>query len=327
MSLTSLSALLGAPVQSGGLAGYGLVPPPPVYPYKWIAVRPRFTQFNNELALTPLQHADGVTKSGGVVGCLNRHYYDSVSRTDNSFFIGSWGKNTAVRPPRDVDVYFVLPVEVYYRFQGHMWNRQSALLQEVKGVIAETYPDTDMSGDGQIVLVRFGSYNVEVVPAFPLTNGSYRICDTNDGGRYKENNPKAEVNYIEAIDQATNHNLRPLIRMVKAWQEYCCVPIKSFHLELIAAELLAQSQWRMYDFFWFDWISRDFFLFLYWKANTSITVPGGSEVINLGNDWQSRAESAYWRAVKACDYERDNQIVQAGDEWQKIFGQQIPRTV
>lgn len=327
MSSSSLSALLGGSIQPGGLTEYGLAPAPQVFPHQWIAVRPRFTQFNSELALTPLQQTDVVTKSGGVVACLNRHYYGSDSRIDHSFFIGSWGKNTAVRPPRDVDRYFVLPVEVYHRFQSHAWNRQSALLQEVKGVISETYPNTDMSGDGQIVLVRFESYSVEVVPTFLLTNGSYWICDTNNGGSYKETNPWAEVNYIDTVDQATNHNLRPLIRMTKAWQEHCSVPLKSFQLELIAAEFLAQSPWRIYDFFWFDWISRDFFQYLYWKANKSITVPGSPEVICLGDDWQSRALSAYWRAVKACGYEWDNQIAGAGDEWQKIFGQQIPRTV
>jgi hypothetical protein len=115
--------------------------------------------------------------------------------------------------------------------------------------------------------------------------------------------------------------------MGKAWQAYCSVPIKSFHLELVGAEFLAQSPWRLYDFFWFDWILRDFFLYLYWKANTWITVPGSGENIYLGSDWQSRAESAYWRAVKACDHERENQVAEAGEEWQKIFGQQIPRTV
>lgn len=321
MNPSSLSSLLG------GLGTYGLSPAAQVHPHKWIGVRPRFKQFNSELALTPLQRTDGLTKSGGVVGCLNQHYYGSESRTDHSFFIGSWGKNTAGRPPRDVDLYFVLPVDVYYRFERYIWNKQSALLQEVKGVLTETYPDTDMSGDGQIVLVNFGSYNVEVVPAFPLTNGNYWICDTSNGGRYKETNPPTEANYIETVDQATNRNLRPLSRMMKAWQDYCSVPIKSFQLELVAAEFLAQCPWRIYDYFWFDWISRDFFAYLYWQANKWISVPGTGETIYLGDDWQSRAESAYGRAVKACDYERDNYVVLAGEEWQKIFGQQIPRTV
>jgi len=327
MSQIPLSSLLGGLVQTNSLSQFGPSPTSSSAPLRWIGVRPRFTQFNHELTLTPLQRTDGLIKAGGVVGSLNRRYYGSNSRTDNSFFIGSWSKDTAGRPPRDVDLYFVLPVEVYYRFEQHCWNKQSALLQEVKGVLAETYPDTDMSGDGQIVLVNFGSYNVEVVPAFLLKNGGYWICDTNDGGRYKETHPSAEVSHIEMVDQATNRNLRPLIRMMKAWQEYCSVPIKSFQLELVAAEFLAQCPWRMYDYFWFDWISRDFFAYLYWKANKWISVPGSGESIYLGDDWQSRAESAYSRAVKACDYERDNYVMLAGEEWQKIFGQQIARSV
>jgi Second Messenger Oligonucleotide or Dinucleotide Synthetase domain len=327
MSLTSLSSLLGVPAPSVGLAGLGVTPAPYSLPPRWIAVRQRFERFNKELALTLAQQLDAQTKWGGVVGCLNRHYYGSDSRADNSFFIGSWAKSTAGRPPRDVDLYFLLPIKVYHRFERHLWNRQSALLQEMKNVLSVTYPETDMTGDGQIVLVGFGSYNVEVVPAFALTNGHYWICDTNNGGRYKETDPWAEVNYIETVDQATNHNLRPFIRMSKAWQEVCSVPIKSFQLELIAAEFLAQSPWRSYDFFWFDWIARDFFLYLYWKANSWIAVPGTGEAIYLGSGWQSRTESAYWRAVKACEYERDNRVAEAGEEWQKISGQQIPRTV
>jgi hypothetical protein len=196
----------------------------------------------------------------------------AASQTDNSFLIGSWGKDTAMRPPRDVDLYFLLPTAVYNRFQTYAGNQQSALLQEVKGVLANTYPNTEMSGDGQVVVVRFESYNVEVVPAFLLTNGRYWICDTNDGGRYKESDPWSEVNHINAVDQANNHNLRPLIRMMKAWQMNCSVPIKSFQVELLAADFIAQSPWRLQDYFWFDWIIRDFLLYLYHRANTFVVV-------------------------------------------------------
>jgi hypothetical protein len=311
--LEALAAVPATPLPSIGL--------------QWIAVRQRFTQFHNNLSLTPRQFLDGMTKRNGVVNCLNWRYHGSTSDTDNSFFVGSWGKDTATRPPRDVDLYFLLPPAVHARFEAHLWNRQSALLQEVKCNLAETYPDTDMRGDGQVVVVRFESYSVEVVPAFALTNGRYWICDTNGGGRYKETDPWAEVKYIDAVDQANNGNLRPLIRMLKSWQSFCSVPIKSFQLELLAADFIAQSPWRLHDYFWFDWITRDFFAYLYHRANTFITVPGTLETIYLGNDWQSRAESAYRRAEKACDHERYNRVEAAGDEWQKIFGTQIPRTI
>src|SRR5260221_7582671 len=178
----------------------------------WIDVRPRFEQFQRELALTSPQVDDGKTKRAGVVNCLNHHYHSVNSETDNSFFIGSWGKQTAIRPPRDVDIYFLLPPAVYHRFQNYVGNRQSALLQEVKNVISKTYPNTDMSGDGQIVLVGFGSYAVEVVPAFHLTNANYWICDTNNRGSYKEKDQPAEAAYIEQVDAAHNRNLRPPLR-------------------------------------------------------------------------------------------------------------------
>ena len=324
---TSLYALLNpnSGIPGSGLFGLPYIPPPPAP--KWIAVRERFTQFHHNLALTPLQHRDGFTKRNGVIGCLNRHYYGSNSGTDHSFFVGSWSKDTAIRPPRDVDLFFVLPVAVYHRLQGHLWNRQSALLQEVKGVLAESNPDTEMRGDGQVILVRFGTYSVELLPAFLLDNGRYWICDTHDGGSYKETDPWAEVRYIDAVDQTSNRNLRPLIRMLKGWQAYCAVPIKSFQLELLAADFIGNSPWRLKDFFWFDWITRDFFAYLYHRANTFVVVPGTLERIYLGNEWQSRAEAAYHRAEKACRYEESNLVLAAGEEWQKIFGQQVPRTV
>lgn len=293
----------------------------------WIAVRQRFEQFHRNLALTTLQQVDGLTKRNGVVSCLNRAYYGTYSDTANSFFVGSWGKDTAIRPPRDVDVYFLLPVAVYHRFQSHIWNRQSTLLQEVKNRLAITYHSADMRGDSQVVVVNFGSYSVEVVPAFLLQNGHYWICNTHDGGFYKETDPWTEVNYIEGVDKANNHNLRPLIRMLKAWQANCSVPIKSFQLELLAAAFLAQSPWRLKDFFWFDWIARDFFAYLYHQANSFVVVPGTFEPIHLGNEWQSCAATAYYRAERACEHEKINLVADAGEEWQKIFGQQIPRTM
>lgn len=293
----------------------------------WVAVRQRFERFHETILLTPAQQLDGYRKRAGVVSCLNRHYHGSTSDTDNSFFIGSWGKNTAVRPPRDVDVYFLLPPAVYQRFQSHFYNKQSSLLQEVKGVLGITYPNTDMRGDGQVVMVKFDTYSVEVVPAFPLEGGGYWICDTNNGGSYRRTDPWAELTHIENVDSANAKNLRPLVRMLKVWQAYCSVPVKSFQLELVAADFLAQSPWRLNDFFYFDWLCRDFFAYLYCRANTYLSVPGTWELVHLGDAWRTRAEAAYHRAVKACDYERENRVVEAGDEWQKIFGTDIPRSI
>lgn len=290
----------------------------------WTGVTQRFRTFHRDLILTPSQVAEGTTHHSSVRASLNRHYYGWSSETANSFLIGSWGKATQTRPPRDIDLYFTLPFEVYQRLQGTQGNRQSALLQEVKRVLQTTFPKTTLRGDGQVVVVAFDRMSVEVVPAFLLDNGQYWICDTHDGGRYVAADPRAEIAYIDAVDSLYCRNLRPLVVMMKAWQANCHVPIKSFWLELAAADYLAQCPWAMKDYFWYDWLARDFFAYLSGQANQFLVVPGTYEVIALGDEWKSRAETAYDRAVNACAYEYDDWIVPAGLEWQKIFGPQIP---
>ena len=289
----------------------------------WIGVIDRFRTFEQNLQLTEAQIEDGVKKVLGVQQCLNRHYYGSSHGMEHCFLVGSWGKGTLTRPPRDIDIYFVLPAHVFQRFSTNVGNRQSALLQEVKNVLARTYSTTEMRGDGQVVVVKFSTMNVEVVPAFSLGNDRYLICDTHDGGRYVETAPKSEWDCINSNDTANADNLRPLIKMLKAWQAYCSVPIKSFQLELVVVEFLRQSPWRLKGYFYYDWLMRDFFAFLYHSANRYVYVPGTNEPIFLGDAWQSRAESAYGRALKACEYEQLDLVRMAGEEWQKIFGPQI----
>jgi hypothetical protein len=296
---------------------------------KWIYVVDRFKSFLDNLALTTDQLQDGVRKYKGVVSCLNAAYWGHNSETLNAFLIGSWAKQTRIRPPRDVDIYFVLPVAVYERLQAYDpgTNRQAALLQEVKRKLLSTYSASTIRGDGPVVVAGFTSYSVEIVPAFLFSDAdrSYYVCDTKNGGRYLTTKPHHEVDAIDAADIRNNHNVRRLIQMMKCWQAYCSVPIKSFHLELLAVEFLDQWGNRDQSYFFYDWMCRDFFAWMIGRANSFVMAPGTWEIMWIGDAWKTRAENAYGRAAKACDYERDNDMLNAGDEWQKIFGSDIPK--
>ncbi|MBB5456683.1 SMODS domain-containing nucleotidyltransferase [Paraburkholderia sp. Cpub6] len=333
LGLSTIATLLGSSSASLGigLTGLAAAAAPADEGPKWIHVTERFKTFLDNLELTASQDADGWTKVHGVVSCLNSAYYGNNSALDHAFLIGSWAKRTRVRPPRDVDLYFVLPIEVYYRFEAYAAgaNKQSALLQEVRSKLVASNPSSAIKGDGPVVLAGFTSYNVEIVPAFLYNEEerSYYVCDTNNGGSYKKTMPVHEIDAIDSADARNSNNVRRLIRMLKAWQSCCSVPIKSFYLELLAIEFLDQCDWRHSDYFYYDWISRDFFKWMITKANTYLWAPGTYNLLWLGDDWKSRAESAYARAAKACDYERANDMANAGDEWQKIYGTDIPKWV
>ena len=117
--------------------------------------------------------------------------------------------------------------------------------------------------------------------------------------------------------------------MLKQWQRYCDVPIKSFHIEALVMETLAQHFYGNGDEFWFDWLVRDVFAHMARRADehAHFSMPVTGEIINLGAAWVSKVQSAQARSSKACDFERDERDEAAGEEWQKIFGSMIPKTV
>ncbi len=197
-----MSGLLSSPTLLTG----GLMPTlaqqaqPQIPVLQWIYVRQRFRTFLENLQITAAQVEDGETKHKGVVSCLNRKYFGNAHETDNRLLIGSWGKRTRVRPPRDIDILFILPVSVYWRFDERAGNKQSQLLQEIRDVIRVTYPATDISGDGQVVVIPFNTYSVEVAPAFHRQGGGFLICDTTNDGRYKHVDPVAELAVLDLAD-------------------------------------------------------------------------------------------------------------------------------
>lgn len=95
----------------------GLLSPSPwpyVPPYvgQWRYVTQRFEGLLKELQITAAQAELGEARHRAIRAALNLHYWNSLSETDNSILIGSWGKRTRVRPPRDIDIMFFLPAAV-----------------------------------------------------------------------------------------------------------------------------------------------------------------------------------------------------------------------
>jgi len=286
-------------------------------------VAERFNKFLSNIQLTPTQIQDAKTKYNGVCEKLHNHYYASNYDGSTKLLVGSYGKNTAIAPPTDIDVLFIMPYEEFDRYNSYSANGQSKLLQDVKNILLERYPDTYMRGDGQVVMVNFVSYNVEVIPGFLLKNGNYYISDTHLGGSWKETSPKSEMENITISNKRSKGNTIKLIKMIKAWKYYCNVSIKSFVIELGAVNFL--KMWKYYDksSVYYDWMIRDFFRKLLEYVNDGCEIPGINEKMSYGDEWESKARTALTIAEKACEFEseKDNREYRsATQEWKKIFG-------
>ena len=242
---------------------------------------------------------------------LNIDFWSTDSNASHGLYVGSFGRNTAIRGISDIDMLFQLPYSIYERYNAYAGNGQSALLQAVRQSIKNTYSVTDIGGDGQVVVVPFTDGIVfEVLPAFINKDDiSYTYPNSNDGGSWRVTNPRAEIEAIRAMNTACNDNLKWLCRMMRVWKDHCDVPISSFLIDTLAYYFIK------------EWQYRDFLLFLsnqdenksYWLA------PGSSSYVYKVGNFQYKAKQGYNNALEGIDKESAYPL-SAKAAWRKIYG-------
>ena len=293
-------------------------------------VSPHFERFLTELQLDASQRTDAEGKAERIARSLFARYYPNQTfRHDFYVKVGSYGKGLATNPHSDVDMLFVLPAEVYTRTEALSGNKQSALLQEVKRALLVTFPNTDLSADGQVIVAPFQTFGVDIVPAFRYVSGpntgSYLTAHTADGGSWRLSNPVAEYNWLRSVDAISGNKASDLIKMLKAWKRECNIDMKSICLEVAAGCFVTQWANRSngIGYSYHDYLVRDFFAFLLNYVNGRAKPAGIDEWIPLGDRWQTKCQSAFDRAAKACNHEYADNEPAAAEEWRKIFGSQF----
>lgn len=170
-----------------------------------MTIRSAFSTFCDAIVLNNLETMK--TTVGEIAKKLNEKYYGvSGDTSSHMYIVGSVGRKTAVKNASDLDIIFDLPNSVYRRFDNYESNGQSALLQEIKSVLKERYPRTTLRGDGQVVVIEFTAYTVELVPGFMQSDDRFKYPDTHDGGSWKYTDPLSEQDECAACDDRSNKN-------------------------------------------------------------------------------------------------------------------------
>lgn len=277
-----------------------------------------------------VENGDSISRrSSAITKRLNTDFWETTSETAHSFYAGSYGRNTAIHGSSDVDLVFQLPYSVYQQYNAYFGNGQSALLQAVRASIMTTYSVTNVGADGQVVQVPFtDGLTFEVLPAFVNTDGTYTYPDSNGGGRWRETNPKAEIEAIRTRNNACNYNLVPLCRMMRAWKAHWDVPIKGLLIDTLAYQFINDWEHKDKSYLYYDYMCRDFFYFMaqqskdqdYWKA------PGSGQFVYGKGLFQYKATRCYNIALEAIQHETASPKREwsAKQKWREIFGTAFP---
>ena len=275
-----------------------------------MSIQQQFEQFYENIKLTSAQKEDAKKKYTGVCKKLHDYYYPEIEYTGTTkLLIGSYGKRTNIRPPRDVDILFIMPDDKFDQYDDNESNGQSQLLQDIKKILSEKYSTTDkIKGWGKVILIQFsdGTHNIELLPAWERNDGKFTIPNTAEGGYWETWDPRAEIQKIEDSDKSTKGETRFLVRIIKKWSENCSVELKSFQIENMVLEFFGKDEHKDKNY---SNLVRDFF------DNFSSSVDDKSK---------SHFDTALNRAKKACDFENEGKIDEVTQEWKKIFGDDFP---
>lgn len=272
----------------------------------------QFEKLCENIKLTSKQREDAKKKYSGVCKKIHDNFYDFEYSGNTKLIFGSYAKDkkTAIRPfseDQDVDVLFKIPEDVYDQYRDYEDGGQSALLQKIRNILLDSKYALGEKPKawGKVILVKTtdGTHNVELLPAFELEDGSFKIPNTENGGSWDDFDPRSELEKFRKSNEKNGGLTAILSRMIKRWSlEVASVTIKSYEIENYVIRFLDQ-----YDFSEkkYSEIVKDFFEFLH-------------ECIDENNE--SYVNTAKERALKALKFENENKFENATDEWKKVFG-------
>lgn len=281
-----------------------------------------FEQFRKNLAVQ--NEADISISYREITKRLNKDYWDGLeSDSQHCLQVGSYGRNTAIHGVSDLDMVYELPANDLERFKKVGGNGPSQMLQEVKRCIATRYPKTNLRGDGQVVVVEFGKFRVEVLPAFyNSADGSYTYGDTNDGGSWPICKPRDEIRVFNDRNQTSNRNLKRVCKMLRAWKDYQGAPMSGMLIDTLAYNFFKDN--KDYDsksYASYPLLMRDMFAYLanlpsqdYWLA------PGSNQRVVSSGNFQRKAKKALSKCLEAIEAESDKKKEQL---WREVFGRRF----
>ncbi len=285
-----------------------------------------FSALNGNLLIDPVKRSSFAIRTRRITRALNLELRSTDSENANSFYVGSYGRNTAIPSVSDIDLLYHLPVSLYHQYNAYVGNGQSALLAAVRAALLTTYPSTQISGDGQVVVIEFtDNVKYEVLPAFLNDAGGYTFADSNGGGSWRGCHPKAEMEAFSSRNAASNYNLVCLGRMAREWRNHNSVSMSGMLIDTLAYQFMETWPHRDKSFLYYDYLTRDFFHFVanqptnqsYWRA------PGSCSYV-YGDGFHYKARQAELRALRALDHLDKRQDWSVKQEFREIYGPKFP---
>jgi hypothetical protein len=146
--------------------------------------------------------------------------------------IGSYARGTLCAGEREIDLLIPLAAADYW---GDYAGDSQAFLSWVRDVVHRRRGPVRLSARRLAVKIATPLITVNLVPCFPRDGNGYLMPD--GAGGWKSTNPLFHIELIERSDVMHSRRVKPLIKLIKAWNLANGRPLSSLHLELVTVDM------------------------------------------------------------------------------------------
>ena len=280
-----------------------------------------FDEFRAKLILTDTQADTVESRQSKTLGYLEDAFPSSSDlplRT--TYLMGSAGRKTIIRPLDDVDVLAIFDnkdniFERLYRYDSQKF------LYRVRDALND-YRVEVVGARGQAVRLFYkAAPHVDIAPVFKWSGGGYAL--PNGSGGWLTTDPYAHDDWLTQRHKDLNYRLKPMVRMLKRWNNVHSKYLKGFHLEVVTATVFASLGGDSRDACekFFEWAQNHLYVLdpAGHGGDLSAYLTLSSRAAVLSN-----SESARERAAKANAAEAEGDHEESIRLWRIIFGDEFP---
>ncbi len=283
----------------------------------------RFKEFLANLEID--NRAFIISSVKGITKAFNQRYWGIKSDIKNTYIIGSYGRGTAIKGIKNINLLAVLPRELYEIYENIQGNGQNVLLLEIKEFLQGVYEMTHINEEGHL-LVPFPDLTFEFIPTFATPRKNYIYPDIKEGGNWVAFNPVKEISVLDEANYKYNGKVKHLAKVMRAWKSHHDVPISGMLLDTLVLNFMEEWEDNDKSFAFYGFMIQDYLEYLAGRRKEQLHwyAKGSNRVLPSTEDFGEKANYTYITVRNALSFENEGKWREANKVWREIFGPSFP---
>lgn len=246
----------------------------------------------------------------------------------DSMLTGSYSRYTKIAPLTDIDIFLIRNQRRTALSTDGTGVYAHQALDELADAVRKAYPQTaSIQRQARSVNVEIAGldFGFDIIPAWLRQPDGYWIPDT-DLGNWIPSDPDAHATILTQANDNTDGKLKPLIKMMKFWSRNNHDLIRSFHLELICADIFSREELKNFPLGVAivlqslpTYVGQQFMDPIYGVSRVDKPLSEG-ELTKL----RLRINSDAQNSIQALKFEAAGQYAEAIQKWKYIFVNGFP---